>query len=327
MSKSQQGSGDQRWHRPKIGISTCLLGEQVRYDGGHKLDRFLTNTFGQFVEWVPVCPEVECGLPIPRESMRLEGDPEHPRLVTSRTRRDLTERMVNWARKRLKELEKEDLCGFVFKSKSPSSGMERVKVFDKHGMPHKVGSGIFAGAFMKRFPLIPVEEDGRLHDPELRENFIERIFCLDRYRNMLRSDATVKGLSDFHAKHKMLLMAHDSDITRKMGALVGQARGRQRDRLFAEYEAMMIKALSRKATRRKNANVLMHMMGYLKKHLTADEKQEMLAIISQYKEELIPLIVPVTLMSHYVRKHDEPYLKLQYYLNPHPIELKLRNHA
>ena len=169
----------------KLGISTCLLGETVRYDGRHKLDRFLMNTLGQYVEYVPVCPEVECGLGVPRESMHLEGDPDSPRLVTTRTKQDMTDRMVQWARKRVVELEKEDLCGFIFKSNSPSSGMERVRVYNEKGMPVKKGIGIFAGIFMDRFPLLPAEEEGRLHDPELRENFIERIFTLKQWREVL----------------------------------------------------------------------------------------------------------------------------------------------
>lgn len=164
----------------RIGISSCLLGEQVRYDGGHKLDRFLRDTLGEYVEYVPVCPEVECGLGIPRESMHLAGDPESPRLVTTRTGVDLTDRMNRWAAKRVKELESEGLSGFVFKSRSPSSGMERINVFSDKGQPVKKGVGLFARAFMDNFPDIPVEEDGRLNDPGLRENFIEAIFTLGR---------------------------------------------------------------------------------------------------------------------------------------------------
>jgi uncharacterized protein YbbK (DUF523 family) len=164
----------------ELGISTCLLGENVRYDGGHKLDRFLTDTLGQFVEYVPVCPEVECGLPIPRESMHLEGDPDSPRLVTTRTKQDMTDRMVKWAQKRVAELEDEGLCGFIFKNNSPSSGMERIRVYNENGMPVKKGVGIFAEIFMNHFPLLPVEDERRLYDPELRENFIERIFTLKK---------------------------------------------------------------------------------------------------------------------------------------------------
>lgn len=311
----------------KLGISTCLLGEPVRFDGGHKRDRFLTDTLSRYVEWCPVCPEVECGLPVPRESMHLEGHPETPRLVTTRTHVDHTERMVNWARKRLKELEEENLCGFVFKSNSPSSGMERVRIYDTKGVPKKMGVGVFAKAFMEHFPLLPVEEEGRLHDLWLRENFIERVFCLKRYRDSLQGNGSVGGLVNFHTDHKLLFMAHSPQLYREMGRLVAHAKEQKRAELFARYEQLMLRALKARATPKKNANVLMHMMGFLKQRLSADEKQEMLEIIEEYRRELIPLVVPITLMQHYVRKYKEPYLARQYYLKPHPIELQLRNHA
>ena len=185
----------------KLGISTCLLGENVRYDGGHKLDRFITDTLGQYVEYVPVCPEVECGLPIPREFMHLEGDLESPRLVTSRTKQDMTERMVTWAKRRVVELEKKGICGFIFKSDSPSSGMERIKVYNEKGMPVKKGVGVFAKIFMNHFPLLPVEDEGRLHDPKLRENFVERIFILKRWREVLTKKETRGNLVAFHTQH------------------------------------------------------------------------------------------------------------------------------
>ena len=188
----------------RLGISTCLLGEPVRYDGGHRLDRFLTDTLGRYVEYVPVCPEAECGFGTPRESMHLEGDPQAPTLVTSRTKRDVTDQLLSWAHKRVVELERENLCGFIFKSNSPSSGMERVKIFGRDGMPRKIGTGLFAGVFMKHFPLVPVEEDGRLHDPVLRESFIERIFVLKRWREMIGQGMKTGSLVEFHTRHKLL---------------------------------------------------------------------------------------------------------------------------
>ncbi len=313
--------------RIRIGISSCLLGEPVRFDGGHKRDRFITDTLGRFFDWVPVCPEVECGLPIPRESMHLEGNPESPRLVTTRSHVDHTDRMLTWAEGRLRQLEEEELCGFIFKSNSPSSGMTRVRIYDKNGVPTKVGVGIFARAFMEHFPLLPVEEEGRLHDPTLRENFIERVFCLKRYRDFLRSDGSVGGLVNFHTDHKMLLMAHSPTLLRQLGQLVAHGKEGERRKLVASYERAMLQALKLIATTKKNANVLMHMLGFLRDHLSGDEKQEMLERIDEYRRGLIPLIVPVTLMEHYVRKYKQPYLARQYYLNPHPIELMLRNHV
>lgn len=311
----------------RLGISSCLLGENVRFDGGHQRDRFLVDTLGAYVTYVPVCPEVECGLPVPREAMRLVGDVNSPRLVTIRSGEDHTDRMQSWARRRLKGLEDEGLCGFVFKSRSPSSGMERVKVYDANGVPAKKGRGVFAAAFMEHFPLIPVEEDGRLHDPGLRENFIERIFAMKRWRETLEKGGATGNLVDFHARHKLLCMSHSEKHTRRMGKLVAQAKSMPLPKLYAEYEGLLMEALRLNATVRKHTNVLQHMMGYFKKDLTPDEKQELLEILEEYRQGLIPLIVPVTLLNHYVRKYGKEYLAQQVYLNPHPIALKLRNHA
>jgi len=311
----------------KLGISTCLLGENVRYDGGHKLDRFLTDTLGQYVEYVPVCPEVECGLPIPRESMHLEGDPKSPRLVISRTKQDMTDRMVRWAEKRVVEIEEEDLCGFIFKSDSPSSGMERVRVYNEKGMPVKKGIGMFARIFMEHFPLLPVEDEGRLHDPALRENFIERIFILKRWREALTQKESRGIVVNFHAKHKLLILSHSPKHYQTMGKLVAKAKELPIMELYQQYQTILMEALQLKTTPKKNANVLQHMMGYFKEQLSADEKQELLEVIDNYRQEYIPFIVPITLVQHYVRKYDQPYLKEQVYLNPHPVELQLRNHV
>ncbi len=311
----------------RLGISSCLLGEQVRYDGGHKLDRFLVGTLGPFVEWVPVCPEVEMGLPTPREALRLVGDADHPRLVTSRGGEDLTERMTSWAERRVGELSKEDLCGFVFKSRSPSSGMERVKLYDRHGVPVKGGVGLFARVFMERFPLLPVEEDGRLHDPKLRETFIEAIFTLKRFRDLLETERTAGGLVAFHSRHKLLLMAHSPEVYRAAGKLVAEAGSLEADDLFARYEALLLKGVRTPTTVKKNVNVLQHLLGYFKRQLSTDEKSETLEIIDRYHRGLVPLVVPVTLVNHFVRKYDQPYLREQVYLNPHPVELQLRNHV
>ncbi|MBI5013882.1 MAG: DUF523 and DUF1722 domain-containing protein [Deltaproteobacteria bacterium] len=313
--------------RIRLGVSSCLLGEKVRYDGGHKLDHFLRDTLGQYMEYVPVCPEVECGLPVPREAMRLVGDPESPRLVTSRSGVDLTDRMLDWARERVERLADEDLCGFVFKSGSPSSGMERVKVYSPEGMPSKTGVGLFARAFRDRFPLLPVEEEGRLNDARLRENFIERLFTLRRWREMLARGKTRGNLVDFHTREKLLFLSHSTELYRALGRWVAHAKEHGTEELFAEYQRLLLEALQLKATPKKNANVLQHCLGYFKNVLNPDEKQELLEVIDRYRTELIPLIVPVTLVNHYVRKYDEPYLRLQTYLNPHPAELRLRNHV
>ncbi len=310
-----------------IGISTCLLGENVRYNGGHALDRFLRDTLGKYVHYVPVCPEVECGFGIPRETFRLVGDPKQPRLMTSLTGVDNTDRMEAWARKRVTELENEALCGFIFKSDSPSSGMERVKVYNDKGVPRKISVGVFARVFMEHFPLIPVEEDGRLHDLILRENFIDRIFTYRRYREIMEDKNLVRRLVDFHTRNKLLLMAHSPKHLKQMGYLVAHVRELSPKELIRQYEKLLIEAMALKPSTAKHANVLHHVMGYFKKNLSADEKQELLDVIDEYRQGIIPLIVPLTLMNHYVRKYDESYLKEQVYLNPHPLELQLRNHV
>jgi uncharacterized protein YbgA (DUF1722 family)/uncharacterized protein YbbK (DUF523 family) len=310
-----------------IGISSCLLGNPVRYNGGHQHDRYITETLGRYFEFVPVCPEVECGLGVPREPVHLVGDPADPRLVTRKTERDITEKMLSWAAKKVKELEKENLHGFIFKSKSPSSGMGRVKVFGPGNTVYNNGTGMFARAFMEHFPLLPVEDDGRLHDIHLRENFLERIFAYSRWRRLLDEKKNRTGIVAFHTKHKLLILSHSEKHYREMGRLVARAKDLKTEALFSEYEKMLLVALQLKTTVKKNINVLLHMLGYFKKMLTGDEKQEMLAVIEEYRGESVPLIVPITLFNHYVRKYNVSYLADQYYLHPHPVELKLRNHA
>jgi len=309
-----------------IGISSCLLGEKVRYDGGHKHDRYITDTLGQFFDYVPVCPEVEYGLPVPREAMHLAGDVDNPRLVTVRTGVDHTEGMKKWAENKLEELASRELSGYIFKSKSPSSGMRGVKVYAGSAPPVHRGVGIFAAAFMKRFPLIPVEDEGRLHDPGLRENFIERVFVFARWREFVEKGGSARDLVEFHSRHKLLIMAHGPKHLSALGKLVAGKRGFGPD-VRDLYIEMLMEGLHLIATIRKNTNVLHHIMGYFKKDLSGVEKKELLEIIDRYHRGLIPLVVPVTLLNHYVLNYDEPYLKDQYYLNPHPVELMLRNHV
>lgn len=311
----------------KLGISSCLLGAEVRYNGGHSRDHFITDTLGLFVSFVPVCPEVECGFPVPREALRLVGDPDSPRLVTSRTNRDHTEQMLTWCARRVRELEEEDLCGFIFKKASPSSGMRGVKVYTEKGIPSRHGVGMFARAFMDHFPLLPVEDDGRLHDPGLRENFIQAVFVMKRWREIIEPRPTRKGFVEFHTRHKLLIMSHSSKHLRRMGKMVADIKNYQLTDFSREYQKLLMEALRLKATVKKNTDVLQHIMGYFKKELTGDEKQELIEIINNYKAGHLPLVVPVTLLNHYVRKHDQSYLKSQAYLNPHPVELRLRNHV
>ncbi len=312
--------------RINIGVSACLLGEHVRYDGGHKHDRYITDILGSYFSFVPVCPEVECGLPTPRESMRLEGDPANPRLMTGKSRIDKTDRMLAFCNDKVKQLESEDLCGFIFKKDSPSSGLFRVKVYN-NGAAVKSGSGLFAAAVARHFPLLPLEEEGRLNDPFIRENFIERIFSYRRWKDFLADAPTVGRLMEFHTTHKLLMMAHSPRIYREMGALVAHGRELTLPVLLGRYESLFMEGLALHATVKKNTNVLQHIMGYFKRELTPVEKSELLEIIDQYRNHLLPLIVPITLLKHYVSKFDQLYLKGQVYLSPHPSQLMLRNHV
>ncbi|WP_029894052.1 YbgA family protein [Desulfohalovibrio reitneri] len=311
----------------KLGVSSCLLGNNVRYDSGHQLDRWIHDELGRFVEFVPVCPEVESGLPIPREAMRLVGDPDNPRLVGRRSGEDFTERVRGFSREVLPRLADEDLCGFIFKAKSPSSGMERVKVYTEQGMPDPKGVGIFAREFMDRFPLLPVEDDGRLHDPRLRENFIERVFVMKRWRDYLESGSGLGGLVDFHTNHKLLLLSHSQKHYREMGKLVAAGKEYPLEDLVDNYQRLLMEALSIKANPKSHFNTLEHVAGHFKDDLTPDERQELREILQQYKDRHVPLIVPATLINHYVRKYGKEYLARQVYLHPHPVELHLRNHV
>jgi uncharacterized protein YbgA (DUF1722 family)/uncharacterized protein YbbK (DUF523 family) len=311
----------------RIGISSCLLGEQVRFDGGHKHDRFLTNTLGQYFEWVPVCPEVELGLGVPRETIRLVQIDGGVGLVMQKSGRDLTEEMRDYARARVRQLAKEDLGGYILKSDSPSCGMLRVRVYAPSGMPTRNGTGSFARELLEYYPDLPIEEEGRLCDPHLRENWIERVFAYRRLRTLWETRWTLKDLVSFHTAHKLVLLAHSPKAFKELGQLVAGARGVTRQELKRRYQIEFMAALKILATRGRQANVLQHMAGYFKKQLDEASRRELLDYIEDYRKGYLPLIVPVTLLKHYVRRFGEPYLEGQIYLNPHPKELALRNHV
>jgi uncharacterized protein YbbK (DUF523 family)/uncharacterized protein YbgA (DUF1722 family) len=278
--------------RIKLGVSPCLLGQNVRYNDGHTRDPFITDTLSQCVEFFPVCPEVECGLPILREALRLVGDPESPRFVTSKTKQYHTERMLGWCSKKVAELEEVDLYGFILKKGSPSSGMERVKVYTAEGMPSHRGIGMFARAFMEHFPLLPVEEEGRLHDPKLRENFIEAIFVLKRWRESLAPKPTRREFVGFHTSHKLLLMAHSPIHMRLMGKLVASLKDYTVDDFRLQYQNLLMEALRLKTTRRKHTDVLMHCMVFLKKLLSSDEKKSSLKLLSSIVRAIFLSLCP-----------------------------------
>jgi uncharacterized protein YbgA (DUF1722 family)/uncharacterized protein YbbK (DUF523 family) len=311
----------------RIGISACLLGQEVRFDGGHKRDRFLTDTFGRFVEWVAVCPEVEAGFGTPREAMRLVDVDGRLRLLTVRTHADLTDRLDRYAERRVDELGVEDLSGYVLKSDSPSCGLERVKVYGRSTAPKRTGTGLFAGQLRRRFPFLPLEEEGRLADPRLRENFVERVFAYRRARDLFESRWTPAGLVAFHTAHKLTLMAHSPVAYRSLGRLVARRQRLPPRELEARYFEGFMGALATIATPPRHANVLQHMAGYFKKLLDRREKTELAETIDDYRIGLTPLVVPMTLIRHYVRRYDVVYLSQQVYLEPHPKELMLRNHV
>jgi uncharacterized protein YbgA (DUF1722 family)/uncharacterized protein YbbK (DUF523 family) len=309
-----------------IGISSCLLGQRVRFDGGHKRDGFLADTVGRFVKFVPVCPEVEIGLGTPRESLRLvrrEGD---VRLVAPKSGLDHTEAMRRYAERKVAEIERLELSGYILKKDSPSCGMARVRVYDRNGVPSKSGSGVFAAVLLERLPLLPVEEEGRLNDPAIRESFYERVFAYNRLRALFRR-WRMGDLVRFHTAEKLLLLAHDPRAYQALGRLVARAKGRVREEVAAEYSEGFMEALGTFATRPRHVNVLQHMAGYFKRDLGPAEKEELQGVIQDFRRGLVPLIVPLTLIRHHVRILGVEYLAGQTYLEPHPKELMLRNHV
>lgn len=313
-------------HPIRIGVSSCLLGAKVRFDGGHKRDDFLVNTFGAWVEWVPVCPEVEVGMSTPRESVRLVREGSDVRMLAPKSGKDWTEPMRAYSAQRAEKLAAAELSGYVLKKDSPSCGMERVKVHGD-GMPTKSGRGVFAVALLARFPNLPVEEEGRLCDPRLRDNFVERVFAYHRLRRFFSDHWTIGGLVAFHTAHKLQLMAHAPGSYETLGRLVARAKGLPREELRESYETEFMQGLKAIATTRRNTNVLHHILGYFKRLLDGEARAELLGVIEDYGRGLVPLVVPITLIRHHVRLHSVAYLAGQVYLEPHPKELMLRNHV
>ena len=309
--------------RIRLGISSCLLGQKVRFDGNHKLDNFLSGTLGQFFEWVPVCPEVAIGLGVARPPIRLAGSVSAPRAVGVKDASvDVTEKLAAYGKQQARRLD--DLSGYVFKSRSPSCGMECVKVYQQAGVPAKSGRGIYADAFLAGQPWLPAEEEGRLGDPRLRENFIERVFVYHRWQMLASQGLTAARLVEFHTRHKLALMAHDVGAYRALGRLVARAGRRHQKETGREYLIHLMQAFQRLATRSRHANVLMHLMGHLKKQLDAADKAELLEAIHAYRRGEVPFAAPLTLLRHHFRRHPDPYIAGQTYLNPDPRELLLR---
>jgi uncharacterized protein YbgA (DUF1722 family)/uncharacterized protein YbbK (DUF523 family) len=319
---------DRRYEQPlRLGVSACLVGKPVRFDGGHKRDTFLTEGLARFVEWVPVCPEEEAGLGTPREAMKLVHQGETPRLVAVRSRRDLTDTLTDFAATRVPQLAALNLDGFVLKKDSPSCGLLRVKVYSKHGVPARSGRGLFAEALCAALPMLPVEEEGRLCDPVLREHFIERVYACRRVRRLLSDRMRVGDLVQFHTQHKLQLLAHSPAQYRALGRFVALARTAAPEHAMAEYGRAFITALTTIVTRARHVNVLQHAAGHFRRVLSAAACRDVAAAIGDYQRGLTPLVVPLRLIEHYARVHDVRYLCNQIYLNPYPHELMLRNHV
>ncbi len=309
-----------------IGISTCLLGQNVRYDGGHKRDRFITGTLSNYFEFVPICPEVAIGLGIPRDPIRLVGTPHGIRVVgVNEPELDVTDRLREYGAKMAEELD--NISGYIFKSRSPSCGMERVKLYADgvKGAASSDGVGQYAQALMGGLPNLPVEEDGRLNDPVLRENFIERVFTYHRWQQVQRRGMTASKLVEFHTNHKFAVLAHDQAGYRQLGKLVAKAGDGPIRELADRYIRQLMICLKRPATRKNHTNVLQHIQGYLKTELDADDKAELVDVLEQYRLGQVPLIVPITLLKHHFRKCPDAYVGRQTYMAPHPPELMLRN--
>lgn len=308
-----------------IGISSCLLGEPVRYDGGHKRDRFITDQLAKHVRFIPICPEMGSGMPVPRPPIRLVGDPTHPRVLgVDNPKRDVTRQLEVYANKALADLA--DISGYILKKDSPSCGMKRVKVYPAQGgSAERKGTGVFARRLMERYPQLPVEDEGRLNDPVLRENFINRVFVYHHWQQLLGEGVTPAKLIDFHARHKYLVMAHSQAAYKRMGRLLANVPRNALRRIGQEYIHELMTALQRPANRKGHTNVLQHIMGYLKRHIDSHDKQELAENIERYRQGEIPLVVPITLFRHYFRRHPDPYIAQQVYLQPHPEKLGLRN--
>jgi uncharacterized protein YbgA (DUF1722 family)/uncharacterized protein YbbK (DUF523 family) len=310
-----------------LGVSSCLLGEAVRFDGGHKRDRFVADLLGEFVEWVPVCPELEAGMGVPRPPLRLVRADEGLRMVEIRSGRDHTRRMERYGVRRVRALRDLDLCGYVLKKDSPSCGMTRVKVYGGKGMPKRDGRGLYASALIEAFPNLPIEDEGRLNDPGLRENFVERVFAYRRLRQLFRGRWTNGQVVAFHTAHKLQLMAHSPDAFRALGRWVASVKRTPRSDFRARYERDFMEAFAKLASRGRNANVLQHAAGYLKKRLDPASRAELADLVHDYRRGLVPLVVPITLLRHHARRLEIDYLNGQTYLEPHPKELMLRNHV
>ncbi|MCG8429145.1 MAG: DUF523 and DUF1722 domain-containing protein [Chromatiales bacterium] len=314
-----------RQAKPLIGISACLLGEKVRYDGGHKRDTFIVETLSKYCNFLPLCPETAIGMSTPRPPIRLIGAYQRPQAVGVKdTSLNVTQQLEAYAYDQVSRLP--NICGYILKKDSPSCGMERVKVYPRpDSAAERKGSGIFARILMERSPLLPVEEEGRLNDPVLRENFINRLYVLHRWQQLCAKTITPAALIDFHARHKYLVMAHSQAAYKRLGQQLTDFSKQEIEMIADAYILELMTTLKRRVDHKRHVNVLQHIMGYLKRSIDTHDKAELLDSIESYRQGQIPLIVPITLLKHYFRRHPDPYIEQQVYLQPHPEALGLRN--
>ena len=307
----------------KVGISSCLLGEQVRFDSGHKRNSFIMNVLAPHFEFTPFCPEVEIGLGVPRETIRLVLVEGETHCVGTKTKQlDVTKKLKNCAREQARW--HQDLCGYILKKDSPSCGMERVRLY-KNDVPERNGVGLYAAELIKNFPYLPIEEEGRLGDAVLRENFIQRVFIYARWKVLIGAGFSWKNLTEFHANHKYIYMSHDQHKAQELGRWLADNSKMPPDRLQESYLEQMMCLLKKRASRKTHTNTLQHIQGYLKNCLNKEDKQELNELIEEYRKGLVPLIVPITLLKHHFRENPHPYILNTYYMQPHPSELMLLN--
>ncbi|MFA0085385.1 hypothetical protein BCU70_00800 [Vibrio sp. 10N.286.49.C2] len=307
-----------------LGISSCLLGEKVRYDSGHKQSTYVNKELRDYFSFVSVCPEVGMGLPVPRPTIRLMSNEERISLVeTKDATKDYTDGMLTYTHQKVAELEDTEMCGYIVCAKSPSCGMERVKVYTV-GHAKTNGVGLYTEHLMKKMPWLPVEEDGRLNDPVLKENFISRVFGLNDFYQSMQGAPTPGKIVDFHSRYKLTLMAHNPSAYKSLGRLVAHQNELEPSDFYQQYRQGLMDGLKHRASRKNVTNVLMHIQGYFKRSLNADEKRELSQVIDDYRTGVLPLLSPLTLIKHYLRAYPDDYLAQQRFLQPHPEEMRLR---
>jgi uncharacterized protein YbgA (DUF1722 family)/uncharacterized protein YbbK (DUF523 family) len=309
-----------------VGISACLLGHKVRYDGGHKRSKYCLNVLSECFEFIPLCPEVSIGLTTPREPIRLVGSADSPRVVgVKNPDLDVTDKLYDYADH--VSAKHQEFCGYILMKGSPSCGMERVKVYHENGMPNVSGSGAYAARLMKNNPALPVEEEARLNDPVLRENFITRVFVYSNWRNEVMPNPSLHEVLQFHSRHKYQLMAHTYEGYKELGRyLANEAPNEPLSKVLDVYLLSLMNHLKSRANRKSHTNTLMHIFGYLKKEIDAETKQDLLQAIEEYRTNKVHLVVPITFLKHYLKRHGSEYIKSQAYLDPYPHELGLRNY-